>query len=97
MHTPVSSNSSVKEEDKEEIVVEISENVEVEEIQVMMSKRNTVIKIPKPKDEKKIVFHKMLLLNTDAENCLTRPPVFAWENEYRDMEEDKQVGFNIIL
>lgn len=68
MHTPVSSNSSGKEEEKDEVVVEISENVEVEEIQEKMSKRNTVIKIPKPKDEKKAVFRKMLLLNADTEN-----------------------------
>lgn len=58
-------------------------------------KRATVVRIEKPKDEKKEVFKKMLLLGEETENCLSRTPVFAWENEYRDIEEDKQV--NIVI
>ena len=55
-------------------------------------KRDIVVRIPKPKDEKKQVFKKMLLLNMGTDNCLGRSPVFAWENEYRDIEQDRQVG-----
>jgi hypothetical protein len=38
------------------------------------------------------VFKKMLLLNMDTDNWLSRPPVFAWENEYRDIDQDRQVS-----
>lgn len=34
----------------------------------ILAKRGTVVRIPKPKDEKKQVFKKMLLLNMDTDN-----------------------------
>jgi len=56
-----------------------------------LAKRDTVIRIVKPKDEKKEVFKKMLKLNYEADNSLARKPVYAWENSYRDITEDQEV------
>lgn len=55
------------------------------------AKRDTVIRIPKPVDHKKQVFKKMMLLNLESDNSLSRKPVYAWENAFRDIEEDKEV------
>ena len=55
------------------------------------AKRDTVIKIPRPVDQKKQVFKKMMLLNLKSDNSLSRKPVYAWENAFRDIEEDKEV------
>ena len=59
------------------------------------AKRGTVIQIPKPIDEQKEIFKKMLYLNDSWDNSLERKPVYAWENTYRDIEQDKQVSLNL--
>lgn len=56
-------------------------------------KRGTVIHIPKPVDERKQCFKTMLIKNDELENALERKPVYAFENSYRDIDEDKQVTF----
>ena len=89
VQTPESSNKS-DDNSEEEKHVEVDVSEDSKSMSKSYKKRRTVVHIAKAIDPKRAILRKMLLLNTLSDNMLTRPPVFAWENEEKGEDSQKQ-------